>query len=273
MESKFCDKLIQLRRERGMSQEQLADRLEVSRQAVSKWEGDQSMPSLDKILQIADMFGVSVDYLVRNSTVEGTSSFNEENSQAGTTFTNENSQSVIDQLNELTQMVRRKNSEVYEYKSKRTVFGIPLVHVKVSRYGKPALAKGIIAIGNISVGLISLGAISAGLLSFGALSAGLILALGAISLGGISFGGVSIGLFACGGVAIGMYSFGGVALASKVACGGVASATIALGDVVNGDHTLDIAVATKDQIKQVILENDPNIPRVILDLFLMVAKR
>ena len=41
---KFCDKLIVLRREKGLSQEQLAEYLEVSRQSVSKWEADKTMP-------------------------------------------------------------------------------------------------------------------------------------------------------------------------------------------------------------------------------------
>ncbi len=262
MESMFGDKMIQLRKERGMSQEQLAYHLEVSRQAVSKWEGNQSMPSLDKLIQLADLFGVSLDYLVRNSMYEKNNSTSVDNSQ-----------NVIDQLNELTQLVQGKNSNVYEYKSKRMIYGIPLVHVKFSNFGKPSLAKGIIAVGNLSVGLISIGAISVGLLSFGAISLGLILALGALCLGGVSFGAISIGLFACGGIAIGIYSFGGVALAFKVACGGVASATIAIGDVVNGEQTFDIAVATKEQIKLAILETYPKIPRGILNLILMTVKR
>jgi transcriptional regulator with XRE-family HTH domain len=305
MERKFCDKMIQLRRERGMSQEQLADLLEVSRQAVSKWEGDQSMPSIDKIVQLADLFGVSVDYLIRDSTLQGNSHLREDayeksysnaredmfakgdsnaredryskgdanTRQETNTQDSMNTKTVIDQLNELTQMVRNKKTDIYEYKSKRTIAGLPLVHVKFSRYGKPTLAKGIIAIGSVSVGLISLGAISAGLISFGALSFGLLLALGAIVLGSISFGAVSIGLFACGGVAIGIYAFGGVALASKVAVGGVASAAIAIGDAVSGDQTFDIAVATKASVKQVILETYPRIPRGILNLILMAVKK
>jgi transcriptional regulator with XRE-family HTH domain len=264
MNSKFCDKVIQLRKERGISQEQLADRLEVSRQAVSKWEGNQSMPSLDKIIQIADFFGVSMDYLVRDNGVEETGKPKEEFVNTGT---------FMNQLNELTNMVARKNSNVYEYKSKRCFHGLPLVHVKLSKYGKPSLAKGIIAIGNVSIGVISLGAISAGLLSFGAFSFGLLLALGAICIGGISAGAIAIGIYAFGGVAIGIYAFGGVALASKVAVGGAASATIAIGDAVSGEHTFDIAVATKAEVKQVILETYPKIPNVIMNIILMTVKR
>ena len=46
---KFCDKLIVLRREKGLSQEQLAEYLEVSRQSVSKWEADKTMPEISKL--------------------------------------------------------------------------------------------------------------------------------------------------------------------------------------------------------------------------------
>ena len=59
------DKIMTLRRRRGWSQEELAERLDVSRQSVSKWEMGQSVPELDKIVQMSDLFGVSADQLVR----------------------------------------------------------------------------------------------------------------------------------------------------------------------------------------------------------------
>lgn len=58
------EKLQTLRRSRGMSQEQLAEVLEVSRQAVSKWENDDSAPDLDKLRAICTYFGVTTDYLI-----------------------------------------------------------------------------------------------------------------------------------------------------------------------------------------------------------------
>ena len=61
----FAEKILSLRTERGMSQDGLAEKLEVSRQSVSKWETGQSIPDLDKIIRLADLFGVSVDELVR----------------------------------------------------------------------------------------------------------------------------------------------------------------------------------------------------------------
>ena len=62
----FADKLIELRKKNGWSQEELAEKLSVTRQSVSKWEGAQSIPELSKILQMAQMFGVTTDYLLRD---------------------------------------------------------------------------------------------------------------------------------------------------------------------------------------------------------------
>lgn len=63
----LADKLIQLRKKSGMSQEDLAEKMNVSRQAVSKWEGAQSIPDLDKILQLSELYGVTTDYLLKDS--------------------------------------------------------------------------------------------------------------------------------------------------------------------------------------------------------------
>ena len=60
-------KIQNLRKQRGMSQEQLAEALGVSRQAVSKWEAEQSVPDIDKIISICDYFGVTTDYILRNA--------------------------------------------------------------------------------------------------------------------------------------------------------------------------------------------------------------
>ena len=62
---KLSEKIYALRTARGLSQGDLAEKLEVSRQSVSKWETGQSVPDLDKIIKLADLFGVSVDELVR----------------------------------------------------------------------------------------------------------------------------------------------------------------------------------------------------------------
>lgn len=69
---KFCDKLIVLRREKGLSQEQLAEYLEVSRQSVSKWEADKTMPEISKLIAISELFQVSLDYLLIDDCENGT---------------------------------------------------------------------------------------------------------------------------------------------------------------------------------------------------------
>lgn len=62
----LADKIIDLRKKAGWSQEELAQQLGVSRQSVSKWEGAQSIPDIDKILQMSRIFGVSTDYLLKD---------------------------------------------------------------------------------------------------------------------------------------------------------------------------------------------------------------
>lgn len=62
----LADKITELRKKAGWSQEELAAQLGVSRQSVSKWEGAQSVPDMEKILQLSNLFGVSTDYLLKD---------------------------------------------------------------------------------------------------------------------------------------------------------------------------------------------------------------
>lgn len=62
----LAEKISQLRRQRGWSQEELAERMNVSRQAVSKWESAQSAPDLDKLVQLSGLFGVTTDELLKD---------------------------------------------------------------------------------------------------------------------------------------------------------------------------------------------------------------
>lgn len=66
----LADKIIMHRKKNGWSQEELAGQLNVSRQSVSKWEGAQSVPDLDRILKMAQLFGVSTDYLLKDELEE-----------------------------------------------------------------------------------------------------------------------------------------------------------------------------------------------------------
>lgn len=61
------EKILSLRKARGWSQEELAERIGVTRQAVSRWESGAAKPDTDKVIAVCDLFGVSADYLLRDS--------------------------------------------------------------------------------------------------------------------------------------------------------------------------------------------------------------
>ena len=227
-------RLYQLRKDKNLSQEELADRLGVSRQSVSKWETDASYPEPEKLVAIAAFYHVSVDFLLRGEDAEP-----DREPRHGYPF------------------FRRRFH--YEYKSKRTFLGLPLVHVNVG----PGLcrAKGVIAVGNVATGLISVGFVAAGLLSFGVLAVG-ILALGAIAAGGVAVGAVAVGLFAVGGVAVAQY----------IAYGGYAQGMFAIGDVTAGQYFWHVDewpdfIALRGEIYETIVRVMPDIPRFILHIF------
>lgn len=219
-------RLFDLRRQAGLSQEELAGLLGVTRQAVQKWEAGTSRPDMDNLVSLADYFNVSLDLLVLGKQADP--------SPAPTIINN--------------YYPEDHRHWHYEYKSQRTLFGLPLVHINIGR--RNHWARGIIAIGNIATGFVALGGIAAGLLSLGAVSFGLLLALGAVTLGGVSVGGVAIGLLAwggialgwlaMGGVAVGVYAAGGVVAASRVAVGYVASAPLAIGQIADGIKTIHV---------------------------------
>ena len=66
----LADKIIRLRKQMGWSQEELAENMNVSRQSVSKWESANSIPDLNKIIKLGDIFGVSTDYLLKDEIEE-----------------------------------------------------------------------------------------------------------------------------------------------------------------------------------------------------------
>ncbi|XZM79453.1 helix-turn-helix domain-containing protein [Clostridium perfringens] len=164
---KLAEKLQLMRKREGLSQEDLAEKLGISRQAVSKWESGQSVPDLNKLIILSELYNVTIDYLVKE-TYEFEGSQEKEISNTGKQY-GENLE------NKETQLIihfNNKYSLEYEYKSKKTICGVPVVHINLGRGLKKA--KGIIAIGNISCGVISIGFISIGIFSLGFLSIGLI---------------------------------------------------------------------------------------------------
>ncbi|MCK5731850.1 MAG: helix-turn-helix transcriptional regulator [Tenericutes bacterium] len=62
----FHEKLRNLRKQKNMSQEELANQLDISRQSVSKWESGLSMPDLENVIKLSELFEVSLDYLLKD---------------------------------------------------------------------------------------------------------------------------------------------------------------------------------------------------------------
>lgn len=241
----FHDYLLALRKQKGWSQEQLGARINVTRQTVSKWETGETTPEMGKLVELGELFGVSLDDL------------------AGRTPQTETVQPTAYRLH-------------YEYKSKKKLFGMPLVHVHVG-WGM-CRAKGVVAIGNMATGIVAVGGISAGILSFGGLSAGvfslgglalaLLLALGGISVGAIAVGGCAVGVFAVGGFALGVYSLGGCAVASKIAGGGFAKAYLAIGEKTSGVINFPTGEGVSPgELRAAILTAFPNTWKSVVDLF------
>ena len=63
------EKIYKLRTEKNLSQGELSELLEVSRQSVSKWENGAATPDLDKIIKLSEVFGITIDELVKNEEV------------------------------------------------------------------------------------------------------------------------------------------------------------------------------------------------------------
>lgn len=256
----FADKLIKLRKQQGMSQGQLADRLGVTRQSVSKWESGASMPELSKMIAISEMYHVSMDYLVKDYLEE------DRKIESNTKADAQNSR-----LEEKMESLERYMIG-YSYTSKTQIGKIPLVSIRLSRHlGKGAVAKGIIAIGNVSVGILSIGCVSFGVVSIGAVAIGLF-ALGALAFGIAALGAVAFGVLAFGTVAIGIYAAGVAAVGKEIAVGVAAAGKLAIGEEASGTHVLQYYDGLKlEEIRQFILAEHPNLWKPLLKLLSWVG--
>ncbi len=209
------EKIATYRKKNNMTQEQLAELLQVSRQSVSKWESDLAFPETEKLLRLSKLFHCTVDHLLVEDAPR-------------------NGDIRADAPIPMRPVFRISE---YEYKSDRTVCGRPLVHVCFRRRacacGIIAVgfrARGVISLGLLSLGVISLGLLSVGMFAFGVLALGL-LACGSFCAGVFSFGAIALGLLtAVGGIAVGSFAAGGVAVGNYFAYGGYAIARVALGN-------------------------------------------
>ena len=219
----FAANLIALRRSRNWSQEELGERLGVTRQTVSKWELGQTTPELEKLVELARLFGTGLDELVGTAEESGCQKAQQGRGEASSAGAPPRSEWCI----------YTPCAPCYEYVSRRKFLGLPLVHVRISHHGF-ARAKGIIAICNAAVGVVAIGGCSLGLVSLGGISVGA-LALGGLSVGLLSLGGLAVGGFALGGLAVSQwFSLGGGAFSGGLAIGGSAVGHVAIGDAVAG---------------------------------------
>lgn len=211
------DKLSKLRRENNYTQEQLADLLGVSRQAVSKWESNAAYPETDKLIRLSKLFDCSLDYLLKDT-------------------------AEADHKAQPDDDIVLFRKPLRERKSEKTLWGMPLWHIGRNAKGFVAIgfsARGVIAVGLKAKGIISLGMLSMGFVSFGMLSLGLlsigtlalgILSAGCFSIGILATGAVSLGIISFGAIAIGDFSVGALSIGRYFAMGDHAQAMIALGD-------------------------------------------
>lgn len=259
---KFQYELQRLRRERGMSQDELGERLGVSRQTISKWENGTSYPDMLNLMAVGSFFSVSVDSLVADTP-----------------------EPAREPVSPGSPGCTARERFHYEYKSKRTLFGLPLLHVN---FGCGLYrAKGVIAIGMVSKGIISIGAVALGVFSFGAVAIGALVlaglslglfAVGGAAVGAVAVGGAAVGIFTLGGVAVGMTSVGGLAVGSHVAVGGWSSAPVAIGVVPNGTQTIkvpdsgELLHVAKAQAYDVIYRVFPDLWRPFADWAVMLFR-
>ena len=259
----FSEKLMDLRRKSGLSQEQLADRLGVTRQSVSKWESGTAMPELVKLISLSDIFGVSVDYLVKDYLEEP------ESAGGGDDLSVQQAVRLEKKVDELTNYVKGR---VYRFDSKTRIFGLPLVSIRFGfvRNGKLSMdnvARGIIAIGNAAIGVVAIGIVGVGLFTFGVVGLGL-LSLGIVAAGLGAFGMMALGYLALGVSAVGVYAGGVGGLPAPIRAPRAALAPPPPGGAAPGSHVLLWGDGlTAPEVRAFLLEHHPDLWQPLLDLF------
>ena len=104
----LADKVIMLRKRNGWSQEDLAERLNISRQSVSKWESGAAIPDLDKIIKLSSLFGVSTDYLLKEENEEleaGAGMALEDSEKQGRVVDVEEAEAFLERTREFARMI------------------------------------------------------------------------------------------------------------------------------------------------------------------------
>ncbi len=150
-----------------------------------------------------------------------------------------------------TQRTLAKRFQSFEYKSKRTIFGRPLLHVTQGidpTTGEKRVARGIFAFGEIAIGVFAFGGYARGWFACGGMAVGGV-AIGGLSIGLLSWGGMALALLlAVGGLSVGPLATGGAALGWN-AMGGIAAGWNAVGGIAIAQHGMGEKVISPDVVK------------------------
>ena len=109
---KLADKIIQLRKQKGWSQEELATQMDVSRQSVSKWESGMSMPDIDKIILLSQIFGTTTDYLLKDD-IEDSEEIRVDSEECDKNEENQKNEAASDVEKDEKRFVSRMEAEEY----------------------------------------------------------------------------------------------------------------------------------------------------------------
>lgn len=274
-------RLAELRRRHGYSQEGLAERLGISRQAVSKWESAQTQPDIQNLVALSELYEVSLDHLIKGGAAPEQALRSEPPSRPGAEPLCQDCpyRQLSRQLDDSLDKHFTKAGYVWKkrYTSSRRLWGLPLVDIDLAggNFGvvRGHHAKGIVAIGNTATGLVSIGLVAKGGLSLGLVSMGGI-SIGLVSLGLVALGTLALGAAAMGNIAVGLVSLGNISVALWLACGNLVQGRVAignagsgsLGQVIIGDGMAN--AAEKAQALALIQQHLPWLPGWLVQLLL-----
>ena len=277
------ERLYELRKKYGYSQEDIAYKLQVTRQTVSKWENNMTTPELSKAVELCKLYGITVESLTANDKSSDYVEKNDVNNdfQDCRDEYKSESKSELKGIGKFIVHEYRYRKVNYQYKSKAKIGNVPLVDINIGWFNEKkkgnGIAKGIIAIGNVSIGLISIGILSIGLFSIGILALGLFIAfgtiaigtyaIGAIAIGMMSIGAVSIGYMSIGAMSIGNYSIGACAIANQIAIGAYANGLIAFGDEAVGQYVYLFDSSNYSEVLNAIQTYLPETPKWVYNIF------
>lgn len=123
-EQSVGSRLLELRTQNNLTQEELAERLAVSRQSVSKWELNKTLPDVDRLIQLSDMYEVSIDYLVKG--IQNTEMFEDDLTDMEEVSTNVEEMQQ-ENFNDAEEASLEKKADIELYAKKNLLFGCMLL--------------------------------------------------------------------------------------------------------------------------------------------------